>query len=254
MRLRARFWAVVATAASLAIFTSVGPVALLLPAAETGSRYEIRAVHSPDGIGKFYLGREIAHVMGHQAADWLERPERETEEQTSRMIPLLGIRAGESIADLGCGTGYISRRLARATGAGGRVYAVDIQPEMLTLLAQAMTREGLTNVIPVLGTARDPKLPASQLDLIVLVDVYHEFDHPYEMTEAMVRALRPGGRLAFVEFRGEDPSIPIKPLHKMTEAQLRKEMAAHPLDWLTTHRTLPWQNVIVFRKRGAPVN
>jgi len=233
--------------ASLISVPLVGPVR----AAETASsRYEFRTVHSRDGIGKFYLGREIAHVMGHQAADWLERPEREAEERTSRMIELLEIKPGESVADLGCGTGYITRPLAIQTGPTGRVYAVDIQPEMLTLLTNTLSREGVTNVVPVLGTVSDPKLPAGKLDLIVLVDVYHELDHPFEMTEAMTRALKPGGRIAFVEFRGEDPSVPIKELHKMTEAQLRKEMAIHPLDWVTTHRGLPWQHVIVFRKRS----
>jgi len=218
-------------------------------AAETPSRYEHREFHSRDGIGKFYLGREIAHVMGHQAADWLERPEREREEQTSRLIELLGIQPGDIIADLGCGTGYITRPLARRTGPRGRVHAVDIQPEMLTLLTNALTKEGITNVVPVLGTTRDPQLPARSIDLIVLVDVYHEFDFPFEMTEGMVRALKPGGRIAFVEFRGEDPAVPIKELHKMTEAQVRKEMAPHPLEWVTTHRGLPWQHVIVFKKR-----
>lgn len=215
----------------------------------TPSRYEYRAVHSPNGIGKFYLGREIAHVMGHQAADWLERPEREQEERTSRLVELLEIKKGSVIADIGCGTGYITRRLARLAGPTGRVHAVDVQPEMLTLLTNSLAQEGVTNVVPVLGAARNPMLPTNAVDLIVLVDVYHELEHPFEMTEHMVRALRPGGRIAFVEFRGEDPTVPIKEEHKMTEAQVRKEMQPHPLDWVTTHRGLPWQHVIVFRKR-----
>ncbi len=214
------------------------------------SRYEFRAVHSPNGIGKFYLGREIAHVMGHQAADWLERPEREQEERTSRLVELLEIKKGSAIADIGCGTGYITRRLARLAGPTGRVHAVDVQPEMLTLLTNSLEQEGITNVVPVLGAAQNPMLPTNALDLIVLVDVYHELEHPFEMTEHMVRALRPGGRIAFVEFRGEDPAVPIKEEHKMTEAQVRKEMQPHPLEWVTTHRGLPWQHVIVFRKRS----
>jgi SAM-dependent methyltransferase len=212
--------------------------------------YEYREVHSRDGIGKFYLDREIAHVMGHQAADWLERPEREAEENTSRLIPLLAIKEGQAVADIGCGTGYITRRLARATGPQGRVYAVDIQSEMLTLLTNTLAQEGLRNVTPILGTIQDPRLPAASIDLAVLVDVYHEFDHPFEMMTGLVRALKPGGRIAFVEFRGEDPKVPIKELHKMTEAQVKKEMAVHALEWVRTFGDLPWQHVIVFRKKS----
>jgi SAM-dependent methyltransferase len=217
-------------------------------AAEAPSRYEFRENHSRDGIGKFYLGREIAHVMGHQAADWLERPEREAEERTSKLLELLAVRPGQIVADIGCGTGYIARRLAMAAGPTGRIYGVDIQPEMLVLLTNRLSKEGLTNVVPVLGTIKDPKLPANSVDLVVMVDVYHEFDHPFEMIESTVRALKPNGRIAFVEFRGEDPAVPIKELHKMTAAQVRKEMAPHPLEWIETLGGLPWQHVILFRK------
>ncbi len=238
--------------AILAVTILAAPGAAPAPsAADRAPRYEFRVEHSPDGIGKFYLGREIAHVMGHQAADWLERPEREQEEKTSQLIELLEIQPGSAIADLGCGTGYVSRPLARRTGPAGRVYGVDVQPEMLTLLTNTAARETITNIVPVLGTARDPRLPANTIDLILMVDVYHELEFPFEMTEAMVRALKPGGRLAFVEFRGEDPKVPIKLVHKMTEAQVRKEMAPHPLDWVATRRELPWQHVIIFRKRPA---
>ena|ERR1051325_3177675 len=220
-------------------------------AAETVSlsstRYETRAVHDPNGIGKFYMGREIAHVMGHQAANWLERPEREEEEKTSLLIDALKFKAGESVADIGAGTGYLTRRIARRV-ADGKVYAVDIQPEMIALLTNRLSREGITNVVPVLGTITDPKLPTNSLDTIIMVDVYHEFDHPYEMTASMCRSLKRGGRMVFVEFRGEDEGVPIKTVHKMTEAQVKKEMAPHDLIWRETIRVLPWQHIIIFTR------
>lgn len=228
------------------------PVGQLL-ATETNSsspRYEIRAEHDPNGIGKFFMGREIAHVMGHQAADWLERPEREREERPDLLLAALKLKPGDVAADIGCGSGYHTRRLARAVGTNGTVYAVDIQPEMLALLTNKLAAEKIINVKPALGTTTDPRLPADQLDLILLVDVYHEFDQPYEMTHALVRALKPGGRLVLVEFRGEDPKVPIKEVHKLTEAQARKEMALHPLEWVENISGLPWQHILVFRRRG----
>jgi SAM-dependent methyltransferase len=222
------------------------------PSQTASNRYEFRQPHSPDGIGKFYMGREIALVMGHQAADWLERPERDQEEHSERMVELLGIKTGDVAADIGAGTGYFSRRLSKKVGARGTVYAVDIQPEMLDLLTNKMAELKITNVKPILGTINDPKLPRASVDAVLLVDVYHEFSEPYEMMEAICRSLKPAGRVLFVEFRGEDPNVPIKVLHKMTEAQVRKEMAVHPLEWVETIKTLPWQNIIVFRKRGEP--
>ena len=214
------------------------------------SRYETRAAHDPNGIGKFYMGREIAHVMGHEAADWLERPEREREERSDLLLPALKLKAGDVVADMGCGSGYYTRRLAKAVGTNGTVFAVDIQPEMLDLLTNKLTAEKIFNVKPALGTIADPKLPTASVDLILMVDVYHEFDHPFEMVEGMCRALKPGGRIAFVEFRAEDPNVPIKAVHKMSEAQVRKEMSVHPLEWVETIGTLPQQHIIVFRKKS----
>ena len=214
-----------------------------------GSRYETRAEHDPNGIGKFYLGREIAHVMGHQAADWLERPEREEEERPDLLMPALKLKPGDAAADIGAGTGYYTRRLAKAVGEPGVVYAVEIQQEMLDVLTNKLAAEKIFNVKPVLGTITDPKLALAAVDLILMVDVYHEFDHPFEMVEAMVKSLKPGGRIVFVEFRAEDPNVPIKRVHKMTEAQVRKEMSVHPLEWVETIATLPRQHVIVFRKK-----
>jgi SAM-dependent methyltransferase len=217
-------------------------------AAASSARYEIREEHDRDGIGKFYMGREIAQVMGHQAADWLERPEREEEERPSLALPALKLKLGDAVADIGAGSGYYTGRLAKLVGEKGVVYAVDIQQEMLDLLTNKMAEAKIHNVKAVLGNIKDPKLPRASVDLALLVDVYHEFDYPYEMIEGICAALKPGGRIAFIEFRGEDPKVPIKLLHKMTEAQVRKEMAVHPLEWVETSEVLPWQRIIIFRK------
>jgi len=210
--------------------------------------YEFHRDHDPDGIGKFYLGREIAQVMGHQAADWLERPEREAEEKPGLLLEALKLKVGYVVADIGAGSGYYTRRLAKLVGQNGLVYAVDIQPEMLELLTNKMAELNIRNVRAVLGTITDPRLPASSVDLILMVDVYHEFDHPYEMAQALCAALKPGGRMVLVEFRGEDPKVPIKPLHKMSQAQVRKELGVAPLEWVETSEVMPRQHIIFFRK------
>jgi SAM-dependent methyltransferase len=212
------------------------------------SPYEFRALHDPNGIGKFYFGREIAHVMGHEGADWLERPERVKEEEPDKMVDLLKLKPGDAAADIGAGTGFITWRLAKKVGPTGKVYAVEIQQEMLDLLVPKMKERGLENVIPTLGTITDPKLPDASLDLVLMVDVYHEFSHPHEMMQAIARSLKPGGRVAFVEFRAEDPNVPIKAVHKMTEAQVKKEMQGTGLLWDQTASELPWQHLITFRK------
>ncbi len=204
---------------------------------------------SRDGIGKTFFGREISQVMGHLGAGWLERPEREQEERTDLLLQALALRPGEVVADIGAGSGYYTWRMARQVAPAGRVLAVDIQQEMLDLLAANMRRRGVADVVqPLLGTVRDPQLPAEGVDTILLVDVYHELEYPFEMTQAMVRALKPGGRLVLVEYRGEDPAVPIKPLHKMTVAQVRRELGSHALTYERTVATLPWQHIIVFRK------
>ena len=228
-------------------------LALTLPqalrAAETAPPRYVTVPASPDGIGKVYLGREIAQVMGVGGAPWLERAERAQEERPDLVLAALDIRPGMVIADIGAGTGYYARRMARRAGSKGIVYAVEVQPGMLTLLERNLSRNLATNVKPVLGTTTDPRLPAVALDLAVMVDVYHEFEYPYEMLAAIVSALKPGGRLVVVEYRANDPAVPIKPLHTMTEEQVRREAALHPLEWVTTVRGLPMQHVIIFRKK-----
>jgi precorrin-6B methylase 2 len=202
-----------------------------------------------DGIGKIYFGREIAQVMGHQGAGWLERPTRESEERTDLLLEALALKPGESVADIGAGTGYFSWRMAQKVGDTGRIHAVEIQQEMLDLLMANMRRRGVADrIVPVLGTVQDPKLPPASIDTILMVDVYHEFDFPFEMARAMIAALKPGGRIVFVEYRGEDPDVHIKPLHKMTEAQVKKEMSVHPVKFERTLTQLPQQHIIVFRK------
>jgi SAM-dependent methyltransferase len=228
----------------------VSPALRSEPPVKAPARYQYRRDHDPDGIGKFYLGREIAHVMGHQAAGWLERPEREKEERSSLLLKALPLKAGEVVADVGAGSGYFTFPLAERVGAAGKVYAVDIQPEMLALIRQRMKARKVTNVVPVKGTEDDPKLPRSSIDLILLVDVYHEFSYPYEMTEAMVRSLKPGGRLVFVEYRLEDDNVPIKLVHKMSQKQVLREMQPFPLRHVRTLNVLPWQHIIVFEKKA----
>jgi precorrin-6B methylase 2 len=213
--------------------------------------YEKRRVHDPEGTGIFYLGREIAPVMGFQGAGWLERDEREKEEAPSKLLPLLGLKPGMTVADVGAGSGYHVFRMAPIVGEKGAVLAVDVQQEMLDLIAERMKKEKVTNIKLIKGTEKDPKLPAGEVDRILMVDVYHEFTNPYEMTEKMIAALKPGGKLIFVEFRLEDPKVPIKLVHKMTERQVIREMAEFPdLEHETTIKSLPWQHVIVFQKNA----
>jgi len=220
------------------------------PADKTPPRYEFRKEHDPDGIGKFYMGREIAEVMGHLAAGWLERPEREKEEQPTKLLDALKLKPGDVVADIGAGSGYFTFRVTDRVGPKGKVFAVEIQPEMLAIIRQRMKDRKVENIELILGTESDPKLPANSTDLIFMVDVYHEFSHPWEMTTAMVKALKPGGRLVFVEYRLEDPKVAIKLVHKMTEKQVIKEMAAHPLTYVETLGVLPLQHIIIFKKKA----
>lgn len=211
-------------------------------------RYQ-RIAQSRDGIGKSYMGREIAAVMGFQGAAWLEREEREREERTDLLVASLPLRPGMVVADIGAGTGYLARRMAGAVTPGGKVLAVDVQPEMVRMLEDMTRLAGLPQIQPVLGAEDDVRLPEASVDLAIMVDVYHELAYPYEMLASITRALKPGGLLAFVEYREEDPDVPIKPVHKMSEAQVRREAAVHPLGWERTVTRLPRQHLVIFRRR-----
>jgi ubiquinone/menaquinone biosynthesis C-methylase UbiE len=193
-------------------------------------------------------GRVFALPMGVQGAPWLERREREDEENPDLAMRLIRVQRGQTVADLGAGSGYYTRRLARAVGATGKVYAVDIQQGMLDLLQAALAREKITNVVPVLGGVDDPRLPADSLDMILMVDVYHEFSQPQMMLQRMRTALKPGGRLVLLEYRGEDPDVPIRPEHKMTKAQVKMEVEHEGFKQQRVYDDLPWQHLIVFTR------
>ena len=236
---------------TLLAFAVALPAATPPAAPAAAARYEAGS-RTRDGIGKYYFGREISQVMGHLGAGWLERAEREEEERTDLLLEALRLRPGDVVADFGAGSGYFTWRIAQRVGPSGRVYAVEVQPLMLELLQANLTRRGLADrMLPVLGTASDPKLPEASCDLILLVDVYHELEFPFEVTAALARALKPGGRLVLVEYRGEDPEVPIKPLHKMTVAQVRRELAVHPLEFVENLGVLPRQHLLVFRRPAA---
>ncbi len=202
---------------------------------------------SRDGIGKVYMGREISRVMGHRGAAWLERPTRQAEEQPDLLVRNLPLEPTDVVADIGAGTGYFTFRISPLVPQG-KCLAVDIQPEMLAVIRQRMEERGMPNVVPVLGTITDPNLPEAGVDLVLMVDAYHEFSHPREMMEAVVKALKPGGLVVLVEYRGEDPSVRRSRLHKMTQAQARREMAAVGLRWRETRGVLPQQHFMIFVK------
>jgi SAM-dependent methyltransferase len=202
---------------------------------------------TPDGTGKFFHGREIAQVMGHQALGWLERDNREQEEAPSRAIEALGLPPAAVIADIGAGSGYYSFRISPKVPQG-KVVAVDIQPEMLDFLRKKSAELSITNVEPHLGAIDDLKLPPATLDAALMVDSYHEFSHPEEMLASLYHALKPGGQVFLLEFRGEDPQVPIKPLHKMTEAQARLEFEAAGFKFRENRKPLPWQHFMVFER------
>jgi ubiquinone/menaquinone biosynthesis C-methylase UbiE len=209
--------------------------------------YETRAEHHPDGIGKFYMGREIARVMGVTGAEWLDRSERAQAEAPEQVIEHMQLKSTDVVADVGAGTGYFTMRISRVVPQG-TVYAVDIQPEMLAIIEQRKRQLKADNVIMVQGTETDPRLPTQAVDVALLVDAYHEFAYPREMMENIVKSLKPGGRVIQIEYRGEETSVPIKSLHKMTVAQARKEMGAVGLRWQETQDFLPYQHFIVFVK------
>jgi SAM-dependent methyltransferase len=198
-----------------------------------------------------YMGREIAPVMSYQGADWLIRESREREEACEKLLKILDLKPGQVVCDMGCGNGYYSLKLAKRVGPKGRVLAVDIQPEMLSLLKKRLEDEKVSNVEPILGTLIDPKLPKGGVDLILLVDVYHEFSHPEHMLQTMRESLKPKGEIVLVEFRLEDPAVPIKLLHKMSKEQIMKELPGNGYRLTRQNDELPWQHVLFFGRDDA---
>lgn len=220
-------------------------------------RYEWRPEHDPNGIGKFYFNREIAHVMGFgpggQGAEWLERTSREREERLALLVRSLRLKPGDTVADIGAGSGVVSLLMSEAILPDGKVMAVDVQDEMLKRLQDRCRELGVTNIVPVKGTAEQPRLEPESLDLAIMVDVYHEFEFPYEMMTGISRAMKPGGRVVFVEYRREDDSVPIKLVHKMTQEQVRLEVEQpeFELQWSETIHLLPRQHILIFTRQAA---
>jgi ubiquinone/menaquinone biosynthesis C-methylase UbiE len=195
-----------------------------------------------------YLGREIATTMHYTGASWLLRESREREEDCKRLLQQLHVQPGQVLCDIGCGNGFYTLKLARLTGRQGKVYAVDVQPQMLEMLKRRAREAKVDNVVPLLGGLKDPHLPQAAFDLVLMVDVYHEFSHPHEMLQAIRKSLKPAGRIALVEFRAEDASVPIKPLHKMSKQQILKEFPANGLKLAGQCDALPWQHLMFFTR------
>jgi ubiquinone/menaquinone biosynthesis C-methylase UbiE len=200
---------------------------------------------------KEYKGREIAQTMHYLGAPWLVRESRQREEDCATLLTALKVKPGDTICDLGCGNGFYTLKIAKLVGEQGRVIAVDIQREMLELLKDEAAAEKITNIEPVLGTVVDPKLPKASVDLVLLVDVYHEFSHPEQMLAAIRQSLKSTGRVALAEFRTEDPNVPIKPLHKMSKAQIMKEFPPNGFKLVEEFDELPWQHLMFFQRDDA---
>jgi ubiquinone/menaquinone biosynthesis C-methylase UbiE len=247
--------AILVVVASAHTSLPAGLPATLAQAAKTSTQalptqphYETRAIHDPDGTGKFYMDREIAQVMGPGGIPWLDRPQREDEEKPELVLDALGLRAGETVVDLGAGSGYFTFRMAPKVGNTGRVLAVEIQDEMIATLRQRAAEQKITNVVVVKGSESDPNLPPNAVDVVLMVDVYHELSYPFEVMTKVRQALKPHGRVVFVEYRKEDPKVRIKELHKMSVAQLEKEMKAVGLSRVQTVETLPLQHIVIFER------
>lgn len=216
-------------------------------AQESDERYTYRK-GDPQGIGKWYMGRQIAYVMGYQGMAWLERQEREREERTSLLLKNMDIQENDVIADIGAGSGYHVFQMA-PRASSGKVYAVDIQPQMLAAIKLKMNQEKVTNIELIKGEVQSVNLPESRIDKVLMVDVYHEFDHPFEMMMSIRASLKPEGKVYLIEYRKEDRSVPIKEIHKMTEAQAVKEMEAAGFRLEENIDNLPWQHCMVFIKK-----
>jgi ubiquinone/menaquinone biosynthesis C-methylase UbiE len=202
-----------------------------------------------EGIGKWYMGREIAYVMSHYGISWLERPEREKEERVTLLLKNMDLKPGMVVADIGAGSGYHTVRMAKIVGEG-KIYAVDVEPEMIAYLDKRIKTEGLTNIKTVLGKEQSVELPPASIDIMLLVDVYHELSFPYEIARSILEALKPGGTLYLIEYRAEDNKVPIKAVHKMTQKQAVKELKAAGFNFVHNIGNLPWQHCLVFKKPG----
>ena len=225
----------------VSIFTTSLVVAAEFPG------YIVAPERRTTGIGKFYMGREISFVMGHQAADWLNRPGRIQEEMPDEVVANMGLEPDHVVADIGAGSGYFSFRIAKLVPQG-KVLAVDIQPEMLRMLDERAQEAGIDNIQLIEGLSHNPRLPDASCDLVLMVDVYHELYHPSHTLRALYRALKPGGRVVLVEYREEDPTVPILPDHKMSKAQVNKELAANGFVLDEEFDELPWQHVMFFKR------
>jgi len=217
--------------------------------ASAQGRYLIKG-GDPNGINKWYMGRQIAHVMSHFGIDWLERQEREMEENTSQLRKNLNIKPGMTLADIGAGSGYHSALLSKKVG-NGKVFAVDIEPEMINYLNNRIKLEKLNGIVPVLSKETNVSLPENTIDLVLIADGYHEFSYPYEMAVSILKALKPGGKLVLVEFRAEDDTVPIKDIHKMTEEQAVKELKVAGFTFEKNIKNLPWQHCMIFIKPAS---
>jgi len=200
-----------------------------------------------DGIGKWYMGREIAYVMSHYGISWLERPEREKEERVTLLLKNMELKPGMVVADIGAGSGYHTVRMAKMVG-DGKIYAVDVEPQMIAYLDKRIKDEQITNIKTVLGKEQSVGLPPASIDIMLMVDVYHELSFPYEIARSMLEALKPGGKLFLIEYRAEDSAVPIKQVHKMTQKQAVKELKAAGFSFVKNIGNLPWQHCLVFQK------
>jgi ubiquinone/menaquinone biosynthesis C-methylase UbiE len=230
----------------VAACTRAAPAPASRPNASPDASIDVGVVTNPDPPGT-YMGRTLAQPMSHLGASWLDRANRDEVQKPEHVLDVLGVKEGQIVADVGCGSGYFTVHLAKRVGPRGKVYATDLQAEMLTLLAKKTAERKITNVIPVLVTEDDAKLPKGMLDLILLVDVYHEVPKPPVTLAQFKQALAPEGRLALVEYRAEDPAVAIKPEHKMSLAQIKKELAANGFTFLASDESLPEQRVVTFR-------
>jgi len=198
-----------------------------------------------------YKGRRVAMTMHYRGAEWLIRNEREREERCSLMLANLGVKPGMTVCDMGCGNGFYALQLAKMVGPQGQVLGVDIQPEMLKLLRDRMEQKSVNNITPILGSLHDPRLPRGQVDMVLLVDVYHEFSHPEQMLKAIRESLKPTGVVALLEYRSEDPKVPIKLLHKMSKKQIMKEFPPNGFKLVKEYDKLPWQHMMFFGRDEA---